>query len=68
MTPEENNLPEENTIDTYGARQALDAARASSRRADTLIAETREQLDRVRQTREENHFADKFRAIIRGAA
>lgn len=69
MTPEENaDLPDEATLDRDGARNALASARASSRRADTLINETRSSLSVVRSYRETNHFADKLRATIRGTA
>lgn len=64
MTP--SNIPDENTSGLRDARKALAESRRSNKRADTLIAETREQLDKVRQSREDNHFADKFRAIIKG--
>jgi len=60
--------PEENTIDPRAARRALAESRRSSRRADTLIAESREAIAAVRLARQDNHFADKFRAIIKGAA
>lgn len=63
-----DNIPDENTSGVAEARKALAESRRSSVRADTLIADTRRALDRVRATREDNHFADKFRAIIRGAA
>lgn len=66
MTPD--NGIDENTSGIAEARKALADSRRSSRQADTIIADTRAALDRVRATREANHFADKFRAIIRGAA
>lgn len=62
------SIPEENTQGREAARRALAESRRSSRRADTLIAESREAIEHVRQVRQTNHFADKFRAIIRGAA
>lgn len=48
------------------ARRAVAASQRSSRRADTLIAETTAMLGLARAHRESNHFADKFRAIIQG--
>lgn len=60
--------PDENTQGRTAARRALAESRRSSRRADTLIAESREAIEHVRQVRQSNHFADKFRSIIRGAA
>lgn len=62
------STPDENTQGREAARRALAESRRSSRRADTLIAESREAIEQVRQVRQTNHFADKFRAIIRGAA
>ena len=62
------STPDENTQDPTAARRALAESRRSSRRADSLIAESREAIETVRQVRQSNHFADKFRAIIRGAA
>ncbi|MDQ2690358.1 MAG: hypothetical protein M3Y29_08810 [Chloroflexota bacterium] len=62
------STPEENTQGREAARKALAESRRSSAKADRLIADTRAALDAVRASRERNHFADKFRAIIRGAA
>jgi hypothetical protein len=64
MTP----VPDENTSGREDARKAVQAARASSRRADTLIANVGRDLGLARAHRESNHFADKFRDIIRGSA
>lgn len=66
MTPPET--PDDNRNDIDEARKALAESRRSTRRADILIADTRQSLDLVRVTRETNHFADKFRAIIKGMA
>ena len=63
-----STTPEENTQGREAARRALAESRRSSVRADKLIAESREAIEQVRQVRQTNHFADKFRAIIRGAA
>lgn len=63
-----SETPDETTSGIDEARKALAESRRSSRRADTLIADTRAALESVRASRENNHFADKFRAIIRGAA
>lgn len=62
------SLPEENTQSRAAARRALIESQQSSRQADRLIAQSREAIDQVRQVRQTNHFADKFRSIIRGAA
>ena len=59
---------DENTSSPEEARKAVRDSQRASRRADTLIAETRAAIAQVREQRESNHFADKFRAIIRGAA
>jgi hypothetical protein len=56
----------ENTSGKLEARRALVESRQASRRADNLIDETRLALEAVRASRLENHFADKFRAIIQG--
>lgn len=66
MSPIDDAL--EQTSGREEARKAVRDSQRSSRRADTLIADTRQAIDRVREARETNHFADKFRAIIRGAA
>jgi len=64
MTP--NSLPDENTSGLDEARKAVARARSSSQRADSLISRTQRSLAQVKETREVNHFADKFRAIIQG--
>jgi len=48
------------------SRRAVRDSERSSRQADTLIAEAQASVKQVREARESNHFADKFRAIIRG--
>jgi hypothetical protein len=56
----------ENTSGRLEARRALVESRQSRRDVDTLIGETRDALAVVKASRESNHFADKFRAIIQG--
>jgi len=58
--------PNEYTSGKGEAKAALAESRLASRRADTLISEARVTLDAVRVSRENNHFADKFRVIIQG--
>jgi hypothetical protein len=59
---------DENTQGREAARRALAESRRSSSQADRLIKATRTELDKVRASRETNHFTNKFRAILRGAA
>lgn len=59
---------DENTSGREEARKVLRESQRSSRRADILIAATRQSVGQVREAREANHFADKFRAIIKGIA
>lgn len=59
---------DENTSGKSAALKALSDSKRLSRQTDSMIATARETLDQVRQSREENHFANKFRRIIRGAA
>lgn len=58
---------EETTSGIDEARKAVRAANLSSRQADNLIKSARGDLNELRELREANHFADKFRAVIRGA-
>lgn len=60
------DTPEENTIDPRKARKALDESRASKAATAAIIDEARRTFDQVRQHRVDNHYRDKFRAIIRG--
>lgn len=49
------------------ARRARDEARSASHRVDVLLDSIRNgPLAQLRQSRMENHFAQKMRAIIRG--
>jgi hypothetical protein len=49
------------------ARRARDEARSASHRVDLLLDSIRNgPLAQLRQSRMENHFAQKMRAIIRG--
>lgn len=58
---------DENTSGRTEARKALAESRRSSKQDDRLIAAAQAVLGQVREAREANHFADKFREIIRGA-
>lgn len=62
------STPEEQTSGIEEARRALAESRQSNRGVDKLIADTRKSFDQVREAHAANHFADKFRRIIRGAA
>lgn len=62
------STPEEHTQGKDEARKALAESQRSSRRTDSLIADTRAALDRVRRVSEPNHFTDKMRRLIRGTA
>jgi hypothetical protein len=64
MTP---NNQQHHTNGRAEARQALAESRESSQSADRLILETQAALAKVRASREQNHFTDKFRAVIRGS-
>ena len=57
---------DEDTNGRDDARHAVESARESSRRTDRLVAETREQLARVRERGERNHFRDTMTHILRG--
>ncbi|MCM3521791.1 hypothetical protein [Curtobacterium sp. P97] len=57
----------ENTSGREEARRAREEARSASHRIDALLDSIRTgPLAQLRQSREENHFAQKMRAIIRG--
>jgi hypothetical protein len=57
----------EHTAGREEARRARDEARSASHRLDALLDSIRTgPLAQLRQSREENHFAQKMRAIIRG--
>jgi hypothetical protein len=57
----------ENTSGREEARRAREEARSASHRIDVLLESIRTgPLAQLRQSREENHFAQKMRAIIRG--
>ncbi len=57
----------ENTSGREEARRAREEARSASHRIDVLLDSIRTgPLAQLRQSREENHFAQKMRAIIRG--
>jgi hypothetical protein len=60
-TPEKT--PHEETRD---ARRALAETRASTAATAAIIEEARVTFGSVRAHRQANHYADKFRAIIRG--
>lgn len=48
------------------ARMALDESRASRANAASLIAEARDALNIVKAHTDDNHYVEKFRAILRG--
>ncbi|UWD83670.1 hypothetical protein NY057_05340 [Curtobacterium flaccumfaciens] len=57
----------EQTAGREEARRARDEARSAGYRLDALLDSVRNgPLAQMRQSREENHFAQKMRAIIRG--
>lgn len=61
-------VPDENTAGIDEARKALAESRRASVRTDHLLADARVAFARVKIDRETNHFAERFRRIIRGAA
>ena len=48
------------------ARKAVERAEHSKKQTDDLIVEMRVSLASIKASRESNHFADKFRAILQG--
>ncbi|MCS6570340.1 hypothetical protein NYQ35_16155 [Curtobacterium flaccumfaciens pv. flaccumfaciens] len=57
----------EQTAGRDEARRARDEARSASYRVEALLDSVRNgPLAQLRQSREQNHFAQKMRAIIRG--
>lgn len=62
------SIPDENTSGIDEARKALAESKRATRRTDRVIIDAKLAIGQVRQAHEGNHFADKFRAIIRGAA
>jgi hypothetical protein len=57
----------EHTAGREEARRARDEARSASKRIDVLLDSVRNgPLAQLRESREQNHFAQKMRAIIRG--
>jgi hypothetical protein len=48
------------------AAKAVRQAKESSRQTDALIVDMRLSLASIKASRESNHFADKFRAILQG--
>lgn len=57
----------EHTAGREEARRARDEARSASHRLDVLLDSIRTgPLAQLRESREQNHFAQKMRAIIRG--
>jgi hypothetical protein len=57
----------EQTAGRDEARRARDEARSASHRIDAFLDGVRNgPLAQLRESREQNHFAQKMRAIIRG--
>lgn len=57
----------EHTAGRDEARRARDEARSASHQMDALLDRIRNgPLAQLRQSREQNHFAQKMRQIIRG--
>lgn len=57
----------EHTAGREEARRARDEARSASKRIDALLDTIRTgPLAQIRASREQNHYADKMRRIIRG--
>ena len=57
----------EHTAGRDEARRARDEARSASHRIDVLLDSIRSgPLRQMRESREQNHFAQKMRTIIRG--
>lgn len=57
---------DEGTHGRKGSREAVEAAQRSSRQVDTLISDIQRSLSVVRESRNANHYTDKFRTILRG--
>jgi len=58
--------PDETTSGKTAARRALIESRRAASRTDSIIAEARAATASVQESRQRNHYADKFRAIIQG--
>lgn len=58
--------PTEQTSGKREAQQALAESRRAEHRTDSIIDEARAALATVKADRLQNHYADKFRIIIRG--
>ena len=57
----------EHTAGREEARRARDEARSATKRIDALLDTIRTgPLAQIRASREQNHYADKMRRIIRG--
>lgn len=57
----------EHTAGREEARRARDEARSATKRIDALLDSIRTgPLAQIRASREQNHYADKMRRIIRG--
>lgn len=54
--------------DLARARARLDEIKTNTAGTDVVIAETKRLAEVIVQHGRRNHFADKFRAILRGAA
>lgn len=54
--------------DIKAAQAAIVAAKTSARRTERLVDEANNQLMKLVAWRQENHFTEKIRGIIQGAA
>jgi hypothetical protein len=60
--------PDENTAGLAEARRALAETRRSFSRTNSIVQDARQSMEQVHIIRERNHFADKFKRIIRGGS
>lgn len=66
MSPEEQDS--QDGPDVLRARQALAKAKTQTSEIDVVLAEQRRLSAVLKKAERKNHFTDKFRQIIRGAA
>lgn len=61
-------MTSEEPINLERARQALQESRERSATADIVVEAARREVARTRKHGAENHYRDKFRAILKGTA
>lgn len=69
MTPDSSidlPAPDDATGTPETGRRALEESQRATARSNAIIEGAAATLNAVRELHEENHYAEKFRAIIRG--